>query len=465
MSMHSRYRMLAAGAAAFATAVGAAAMGGSGALAAGSTTRYVSTTGTDNAACDQGHPCQQVQHAVDVANPGDTVRIRSGTYVEQVTISKNLNIIGDGVDQTVIKGPDVKTFDHYGQTYIVELNTGATVGMTQLTVKGPSGPGGGLNCAPNPLSLDNGVAVIDNATLTMFNAAVRDIYDVDLSGNQNSGCQRGDAISVGKLGGVDPSLAVPAHANIFDVTVSRFQKDGVAERTAGSTMNLVGDQVVNQPSNVIASNGVELLDGALGNVQYNSVSGNECNLAVICGSDPFNNTESSGILTFASDTNTLIANNLVFANDLGIYTDDNIRVLSNQDSYNRDVGFYVDTDSHNLRAIANTTNKDGSYGVAIGPLLSVDQGGTGKPNAGGNTFVQDTAFGNTKYDLFQSDGSGANHNEDNQCGTAYPSRSYWDCESGSEHGGDGDRDDYSSDGGGGSDNGGHSGGRVASRDE
>jgi hypothetical protein len=186
------------------------------------TTRYVSTTGTDNATCSKTAPCQHIQHAVDIATAGDTVSIAKGTYVEQVLVAKDLTFVGAGIDETNIKGPDIKNFDSYGKTYIVEVTSGATLTATKLTVRGPSGltPD---DCGPNPLSLDMGVAAINKATLTMYQAAVRDIYDHTLTGD-DSGCQRGDAVSIGKPGGVDPSMAVAAHGNLFGVVVTRYQR-------------------------------------------------------------------------------------------------------------------------------------------------------------------------------------------------------------------------------------------------
>jgi hypothetical protein len=409
-------------------------------------TLYVSPAGTDNPTCNP-IPCQHVKYAVGVAAPGDTVKISAGTYVEQVLVDKNLTLSGAGVDVTIIKGPDVKAFDVYNKTYILELTNGATVTVDNLTVTGPSGPGGGLDCGPNPLSLDMGIAAINNATLNLNSAAVRNIYDIDTSGNENSGCQRGDAISIGKPGGVNPTLAVPAHGNIDGVLVSIFQKDGIAVRTAGSTLNAIDNRVVNTPSNVIASNGIEVVDGPVANIQRNEVSGNQCNLmpGVICGpSDPIKLTQASGILSFGAAPSTVIANNQVFANDMGIYTDDGIRVMNNQDSNNRAVGLYVDTDATNLRAFGNTTNDDGVYGIAIGPAFPVSIGGTGKPNPGGNFFINDTAFGNSTYDMWQSSDAGPNTNEDNHCNTAFPSTTYWDCEPG-EQAGDNDNDNDNDD--------------------
>ena len=165
--MRSIYRVLAVTTAA-AAALTAGTLGSHSAQAAG-TTRYVATSGTDNPTCYEAHPCQHVQHAVDVANPGDTIRVKAGTYVEQVTITKSVNIVGDGVDATTIKAPPVMVPEPtYHETYIVEIKgAAATVGMTKLTVRGP---GVGAGCSgdgvtADPTAIDNGVMVVEMATL------------------------------------------------------------------------------------------------------------------------------------------------------------------------------------------------------------------------------------------------------------------------------------------------------------
>jgi parallel beta-helix repeat protein len=389
------------------------------AMSAGAaTTRYVSPSGTDtaNVTCDSVHPCKTVQHAVDVATPGDTIQIAAGTYVEQVQIGKSIRVVGAGTDKTVIVGPNVKAFDSFGKTYIVEVNASASVSISQLTVKGPSGPGGGLNCAPNPLSLDMGVAVVSNATLNLSSAAVRDIYDIDLAGVENSGCQRGDAISVGKPGG--PVTPTVGHAVIRGVLVDRYQKNGIASRTAGTTLDVSVSLVRNQPSTVIASNGIEVLSGARGSLYLNGVVGNQCNHPTACGPDPFDpvKTQASGILLFSSNPNTFVSGNYVSSNDLAIYTDDGVSVSHNQASDNRSAGIFVDTDATNGHVTGNTTDRNGFYGIAIG-----------SGNAGGNFFSENSAFGNVKYDLYQSPGNGPNVNSNNHCGTAFPDKTYWDC--------------------------------------
>src|SRR6202011_1314072 len=337
-------------------------MMGTSAAHAADPTRYVSPSGIDlgNTTCDQSHPCKTVQHAVDVATSGDTIRIAAGTYAEQVTIAKNLNVVGAGVDKTVIQAPAVllpsaDTGD--GQTNIVEVTGGATDNMTKLTVAGP-GPG---PCG----SIDAGISVRKNATLQLYQAASREIRD-----NPASGCQNGDGVSIGgKCFDVNVCAPDTGHAFIFGVEVTNYQKDGVAVRDTGSTLQLFASLIRTQPSPTIAANGVEVLSGATGTVRNNSVSGNECNNPTACGLDVLNPsvTQGTGILVFGTNSSTVVADNYVTANDIGIYTDDGITIADNADSNNRANGIYVDIGATKAHIYGNATNRDGKYGIVIGP--------------------------------------------------------------------------------------------------
>ncbi len=48
-----------------------------------------------------------IQAAVDAANPGDTIYIWDGTYNENVVIDKNLTLIGNGSQTTIVDGGDI----------------------------------------------------------------------------------------------------------------------------------------------------------------------------------------------------------------------------------------------------------------------------------------------------------------------------------------------------------------------
>jgi pectin methylesterase-like acyl-CoA thioesterase len=94
-----------------------------------------------------------IQSAVNAANPGDTVKVRPGTYAEQISIDKNLTLTGAGAGSTIIRAPGTLLPGEIGTNSIVEIFGGASVTMSRLTV---SGPGSGT-CDDGPLNAGPGI--------------------------------------------------------------------------------------------------------------------------------------------------------------------------------------------------------------------------------------------------------------------------------------------------------------------
>lgn len=64
--------------------------------------RYVSANGDDagpNLCLDPAHPCATIQHALDMANPDESVLVAGGVYTENLTIARSVTIVG-GLDPT-----------------------------------------------------------------------------------------------------------------------------------------------------------------------------------------------------------------------------------------------------------------------------------------------------------------------------------------------------------------------------
>ncbi|WP_026464277.1 T9SS type A sorting domain-containing protein [Adhaeribacter aquaticus] len=71
--------------------------------------RHVSVTGTDTGKCPEGSPCATISYAVQVAAPGDVIKMAAGKYNQQATISKTLTLQGAGAGtdpaiHTIISG-------------------------------------------------------------------------------------------------------------------------------------------------------------------------------------------------------------------------------------------------------------------------------------------------------------------------------------------------------------------------
>jgi hypothetical protein len=381
--------------------------------AAAASVYFVSPFGDDTDSCTStATACATVTQAIADSSPGDTIRLAAGAYVEQVVLTSSRIIVGAGQDESTIEAPAslAPNTQAQPQNAVVDISgSSTTVTMSSLTVAGP----GGLSvsgCTDDGTSLDKGIDVHGNATLNLSSAAVRNIYN-----RANQGCQRGDGISVGSpfFGASPPDVG---HAALSGVTISVYQKNGIAVRGAGSTLNMTGGRVTNNPSKYIASNGIEVVDSAMGVVSGTNVSGNECNVPTVCGNDPFTQTESDGVLSFGAGSGTKFTGMTVHGNDMGIYTDDGVTATGDNAGGNRYVGIYVDVDATGAVVSNDTASR----------VLGVGQYGIITVSGNSNTFSHDTARMNSAFDLDAAiSGSDTNSYSSNHSTHASPSKAYW----------------------------------------
>jgi hypothetical protein len=387
---------------------------------ASGTLRYVSPFGADVGTCNNAaSPCETVTYTVSQSSAGDTINLAAGAYVEQVAITKSLTIIGAGQDDSTIQAPAASlTVDTQPepQTYIVAISGGSStvVRMSKLTVAGPGPAGGG--CTPeDPNSLDKGISVFGGATLHLSSAAVRNVYN-----RSNLGCQIGDAISVGSA--CFSCTADVGHATLAGVKISVFEKNGIAVRGVGSTLKMSKSTDVNNPTAQAATNGIEVLNGAVAVVSGSTVAGNECNLATACGPDPFNASETSGsgILLIQAGAGTSFTGNTVRANDVGIYTDEGVTLSHNNANNNRYVGIFVD---------ATAAHGTFTFDTANSTTAGADEYGFITQSGNSNHFNHDTAQGNSIFDMDAANitGTDTNVTASNVCTLAHPSKAYWHC--------------------------------------
>lgn len=367
--------------------------------AAGGTTRYVSPSGVDNATCSKNSPCKHVQQAVNVASAGDTISLAKGSYVEQVSIAKDLTLTGAGSGASTISAPAVLVPDSHGFLNIVEINSGASVQMSHLAVAGP-GPG---TCN----SIDRGISVIEGASLAITQAAVRDVRD-----NPLNSCNNGFDVGAGtQHRGAQMTDLEVGHLTIDHTTLTGYQRAAIFVDNAGSTGQIDHNTIKGTPCSLCAGpGGIGVFSGASATIDHNTISGNECNdPSYGCGPDWFNDYQSFGVLTIGAASSTVISHNSLNTNDVGIYTDTGVTIDHN-DVASRDFG--IATDYGNAAQVDHNSTTGGIYGI-------YDFGGTG-------TFSHNSASGNSGADLWW-DGTGTPSFSHNSCGTASPSKAIWDC--------------------------------------
>jgi hypothetical protein len=256
-----------------------------------------------------------IQSAVDAARPGDRIRILAGTYIEQVSINKDLDITGAGVDSTVIRPPAdlVSGAVFGGSTSIVEIYGGANVALSRLSVSGP-----GLKSCEDG-SLGNGIAVFDGAHLELTLSAVRHIHDTPLANCFPGGL----GIVVG-----DP-FSTNATATIRQSEISVFAGVGIMFFNEVSSAVIL-NYVITGPglSPIVATGGVEMIFGAGAIISHNTISGNACGSAALgCGPDFFNEFQVGGIS--GGGPGTVISNNVLHGNQVGIYVVDTAEISQN----------------------------------------------------------------------------------------------------------------------------------------
>ncbi len=243
-----------------------------------------------------------IQQAVTAVGAGGTVKVCPGTYPEQVTITKNLTLIGVGPTASTVVVPAGGLVTN-GVTDITGFPTAAQIfvqGVTAVTISHIAVDGANdqvFTCGIDPVGI-----YFQNAAGTITDNAVRNV----LMPPGFQGCQGGLAINVESIADGNPVV------NITNNSVRNYDKNGITVSgpgTGGPNATVSGNTIVGLgPTPVIAQNGIQIGYGAQATVQNNYVTD-----AIYTG--PFYG--SSGILIYLSD-GTAVAGNTVESTQLGI---------------------------------------------------------------------------------------------------------------------------------------------------
>lgn len=256
-------------------------------------------------------PGGSIQTAINSANDGDTVQISAGTYIEEVqVISKSIDIVGAGINATIIQSPPAAThltqnFSFGGVTWWCVLmvnNTAAptpqTVNISNLTVDGSDqqdalGPIYGSSNRFFAIGYHNANGTVQNVHTTNTKQTV--------NFNELAG---GGILNASDVGIVT--------FNVMNCLVDFYQRIGIDCRGT-ALMAQVSSNTVNRafilPPGTATPNGIQFSGGVVGSITNNLTEGN------IAGSP---NAAGSGIILSSPGANVIVSGNTVTNNDAGI---------------------------------------------------------------------------------------------------------------------------------------------------
>jgi hypothetical protein len=323
-----------------------------------------------------------IQTAINSASNGDVICIAGGNYPEQLLITKPLTLRGLGDDHNPthiipasVSANAVSPDSGKPEAAIILVSSTVNVTLTNLVIDG-SVASASINSGCAAPSYE-GVLFL-GASGALSNSNISNFYQASPS---DYGCQDNAGLAILVQTPATKTSAVIIKNN--DVT--NYQKNGITCNDIGTscdvTRNIVSPLAAAQP--FVASNGIQIGFGAVGTVSKNTVTGNECNLATVCGPNLVTQTQSAGILTFQSGTGTVIKDNKLSHNDIGIATvSDAVKSTNNDLQNNRDEGILL----NDGRYVASNNRISGSL---IGVALDSD-GFVASPTTGnleGNDFI------------------------------------------------------------------------------
>jgi len=276
-----------------------------------SASAYGKTLVVNNNAANTSSPCKTAAYttigsAITAASAGDTVEVCPGTYPEAISITKaNLKLTGLTSNNSSL----VELLPTAGIT-IADANSNAenadqSVVLLVDSVTGVAISGISVNGSKATTTCGSGNSGIyfRNASGSITNSSVS--YVGLNSDGTLTGCQEGSAIYVDSGSGDAASLTV-TDSNIHD-----YDKNGISAWWSGTTLVATGNTITGAgPTTATAQNGVELVYGAKGTVNSNTIVSNDYTPT---------SSSASGILFYEAAANGEANDNTISDTNNGVY--------------------------------------------------------------------------------------------------------------------------------------------------
>jgi nitrous oxidase accessory protein NosD len=319
---------------------------------------YVALSG-DNTSGDgqQGAPFATVQKAVDTVQAGGTVHVGSGTFTEQVTISKALTLSGEGAASTTIQMPNPT----YGNASSIIVSAAGTdsVAITGLTVSTNDVCGAAIDILGGNLLIQNNTIAAANPNGLCVSVGI----------NQEAGT-----------------------SEILSNTISGYTGAGVWVLNSASA-SISGNTITGGSSHLGQQAGVSVDDSASAGVSGNTISGNQCVQSTYpppgsgntCEYDVTQPQMGAGV-SFGTSGSVFVTDNTFTGNDIGVRAYEAGSAMAGANSI---TSTYVGILSYapSLGLQSNHVN-GGQYGIAVVGYGAPAPGLTGVQNT-----ISDTGTG------------------------------------------------------------------------
>ncbi|HPE58533.1 MAG TPA: right-handed parallel beta-helix repeat-containing protein, partial [Bacteroidales bacterium] len=200
-----------------------------------------------------------IQAAIDAANAGDVIEVAAGTYTENVTVNKNISLIGADAATTIIDGVQAGS-----QTGAVVLTAGRDgVSIKNLHIKGIDGPSGIEKAAIYMQGAQTNITIEDNIIEARGDAALMGEWNaanngITITGNNFIGQTfigdepaTGDQFTVPNV--ARQAIVFGGGASTSNTQNFTFTNNTVATIAAGNiygntlvTLDLVGNNIITQ---------------------------------------------------------------------------------------------------------------------------------------------------------------------------------------------------------------------------
>jgi CSLREA domain-containing protein len=299
-----------------------------------------------------------IQGGIDGVAANGTVNVAAGNYNEQPVVGKSLHLVGAGaasvnVNPTGALAPRFSNFK-----IVFEVNNGANVEISGVTIKGPLTLGG---CANGLLSRFYGVYVRGGATLNLHDSSVLNI--VENNPAPTTKCTRGTAIDVGAS--IAP-LSETGTLTLNNVTITNFQARAVTVDNAGTTATITNNTLTGSTSTNFFQTVILVSSGASASISGNQITGAQCSDANNCGPDTFTQAAAVGVSLTAPANGTQVTNNTISGNDYGInyVAAPGVTATVSGNTFNANRYFGINNSEGNLSVTNNTFSGTSNVAVA-----------------------------------------------------------------------------------------------------